>query len=281
MPEPGRSAFADFLRRRREQLDPGAVGLTGGRRRTPGLRRQEVAELAGIGIDWYIRLEQGRAVSPSADTIDALARALRLSKAEHAHLRALARSPAHLPFSREVVSEPLRRLIKSLNQPAYVTGRRLDVLAWNAAACDLFIRFDRIAEEDRNILVYMMLNPDARRLFGAEWENEARRIIAQFRTTHDLWSGDPAFAGLVARLRQGSPEFGTWWDAHEVRSGGSGQKMFNHRRRGLLRFDYATFQANDDPALRLAIFTPAPSSSTRKRRGSPGTAGPKAPSQLR
>ncbi|MDP1752246.1 MAG: helix-turn-helix domain-containing protein, partial [Reyranella sp.] len=133
--DPNRSALGDFLRSRRERLGPKAVGLASGRRRrTPGLRREEVAELAGIGVDWYIRLEQGRSVNPSVTTVDALARALRLSKVEHAHLRALTRSGDRRAFARETVPEAIRRLVESLKQPAYVTGRRWDILVWNKAA---------------------------------------------------------------------------------------------------------------------------------------------------
>ncbi len=258
MSDPSRSALGDFLRSRREKLSPAAAGLsTAPRRRTPGLRRQEVAELAGIGIDWYIRLEQGRAISPSVTTIDALARALRLSKVEHAHLWALARNVDRRVFTRESVSEALRRLVESLNQPAYITGRRWDVLAWNEAAADIFTDFGRLAEADRNILSYVLTAPDARRLFGAAWGDEARRMVAQFRATHDLWAGDPAFISLLERLRQGSPEFATWWEAHDIRSGGAGRKLLNHPRHGELAFEYATFQANEDPSLKLAIYTPA------------------------
>jgi transcriptional regulator with XRE-family HTH domain len=114
MADPRRSEFGDFLRSRREKLTPKTVGLPSGRRRrTAGLRREEVAELAGIGVDWYIRLEQGRTVSPSVTTIDALARALRLGKAEHAHLRALASNADRRAFSRESVPDVIRRLVES------------------------------------------------------------------------------------------------------------------------------------------------------------------------
>src|SRR6267378_3011928 len=117
------SELGDFLRSRRQKLTPKVVGLSvGRRRRTPGLRREEVAELAGIGVDWYIRLEQGRTVSPSVTTIDALARALRLGKAEYAHLRALTRNVDRRAFSRENVPDAIRRLLDNLNQPAYVSG---------------------------------------------------------------------------------------------------------------------------------------------------------------
>jgi len=253
-----RSELGDFLRSRREKLSPEGVGLSNKRRRrTPGLRREEVAELAGIGVDWYIRLEQGRTVSPSAATLDALARALRLNKAEHAHLRALASNDERRAFSREIVPDVLRRLVESLPQPAYVTGRRWDLLAWNAAAADLFTDFSLRAEGDRNILVYMLLDPDARRLFGATWADEAKRVVAQFRATHDLWAGDPAFVELVSRLEQGSPEFARWWEAHDIRGVAAGRKSLSHPRKGVRTFEHTSFQANDDPALKLVIYTPA------------------------
>src|ERR1700743_1643773 len=199
--------LGDFLRSRRERLSPKTMGLsTVRRRRTPGLRREEVAELAGIGVDWYIRLEQGRTVSPAVPTIDALARALRLSKVEHAHLRELTRNAGHRAFVPEIVPATIRRLVESLNQPAYITGRRWDILAWNAAAEEIFA-FGRLPESDRNSLICVLTNPAMRRLLGAAWPDEAKRLVAKFRATHDLWAGDPAFTDLLARLRAGCPEF--------------------------------------------------------------------------
>jgi transcriptional regulator with XRE-family HTH domain len=234
---------------------PKLVGLpVGRRRRTPGLRREEVAELAGIGVDWYVRLEQGRSVSPSVTTVDALARALRLSKAEHSHLRALAHDADRRPFAPETVPPAIRRTVESLNQPAYVTGRRWDVLVWNNAAEEVFA-FGRLPEEERNILICMLTNADTRRLFGASWAAEARRMVAQFRATHDLWAGDPTFRDLLGRLRQGCPEFTSWWEAHDVGGSIAGRKVLSHPRKGRLRLEYASFQANDDPALRLIIYT--------------------------
>jgi len=255
--EPSRSELGDFLRSRRERLEPEAVGLTQRRRRrTPGLRREEVAELAGIGVDWYIRLEQGRSVSPSTTTIDALARALKLGKAEHAHLKALAHSGDRRAFAIETVPDTIRRLIEGLPQPAYVTGRRWDLLAWNAPAA-LMLGFDLLAEDERNILVMMLTRPEARRLFGTTWEATARRMIAQFRATHDLWAGDPLFATLVERLGRGCPEFLGWWEAHDIRSTRSGRKQLIHPKLGDIAYDYATFQANDDPGLKLSLFARA------------------------
>jgi transcriptional regulator with XRE-family HTH domain len=257
MNQPASQALGEFLRSRRERLSPQAVGLpVGRRRRTPGLRREEVAELAGIGVAWYIRLEQGQPVSPSVTTVDALTRALRLSPVEQAHLRALTRTAERRPFVRETVPDSLRHTLAALNAPAYITGRRWDVLAWNAAAAEVFA-FDKLAEEDRNTLILVLTNPKTRALFGAGWADEARRMVAQFRATHDLWTEDPAFVSLLARLRAGCADFAGWWDTHDLREPTAGQKHLAHPQKGALRLRYASFQANDDPTLRLVIYTPA------------------------
>lgn len=254
----GEGSFTElgsFLRSRREKLQPEMVGLTGARRRrTAGLRREEVAERAGIGVDWYIRLEQGRAVRPSLMTIDALARALMLDKTEHEHLRALSQNAGRRAFTVEQVPDTLLRMLTGLNSPAYITGRRWDVLAWNKAADQLFA-YSRIAAEDRNTLISMLTNPATRRLFGKGWADEARRMVAEFRATHDLWAGDPAFVDLLARLLQGCPEFKSWWETHDIRHAKAGTKRLYHPKKGMQQFEYASFQANDDPALKLVIYT--------------------------
>jgi transcriptional regulator with XRE-family HTH domain len=256
MIEKARSELGDFLRSRREKLRPEQVGLANGRRRrTAGLRREEVAELAGIGVDWYIRLEQGRSVNPSNATIDALGRALRLNKVEHGHLKALTRSADRRSFKLESVPGSLRRTIEAMRQPAYVTGRRWDLLAWNAAAQEIF-DFDRLGDDDRNTLVSMLTRPAARGLFGSAWASEAKRMVAQFRSVYDLWADDPAFRALHQRLRDSCPEFSDWWKAHDIRGTASGEKRLHHPKKGLLCFEHASFQSNDDPALRLIVYTP-------------------------
>jgi len=249
--------FGRFLRSRRERLTPQMVGLPdGARRRVAGLRRQEVAELAGIGIDWYIRLEQGRAVSPSPATVDALADVLKLDVEDRAHLRALARPLKREPFAREDVPEDLLRLLEGLPGPAYVTGRRWDILAWNRAASDLFGDFGALDVEDRNVLVYLLLDPRARQAFGRHWRDDVRTAVSRFRAAYDLWAPDPAFTALVERLRAGSVDFRVWWPAHDVRPAAGGRKTIVHPENGPLEFLHASFQSNDDPALRLVIYTP-------------------------
>ena len=132
---------------------------------------------------------------------------MRLNEVERAHLAMLALGKRRLAFVRETVPDPLRRLVQSLPNPAYITGLRWDVLAWNEAAATLLIDFSGFEIEDRNILLYVLTAPKARALFGRRWADEAQRMVALFRATHDLWAADPAFVDLVARLRLGCVEF--------------------------------------------------------------------------
>jgi transcriptional regulator with XRE-family HTH domain len=250
-----KSELSDFLRSRRSRLTPAEVGLApGGRRRTPGLRREEVAELAGISIDWYTRLEQGRDVQPSVPTVEAIGRALRLSDAEKAHLHRLARTFRQVPFERERVPPALQRLLTALPLPGYVVGQRWDLLAWNDAASALFMDFAVLPPTDRNILVYMLTDPAVRYLFGAGWTREARRMLGQFRADYANWVGDPAFEALIANLQARCAQFRGWWQAHEVQPQRAGEKLLHHPDRGKLSVEYATFQSNDDRRLKLVLY---------------------------
>ena len=247
--------LADFLRSRRMRLRASGVALAAHRRRrTPGLRREEVAQRAGISIEWYVKLEQGRAVSPSDETLDALGRALELDTVERVHLRSLVGKAKNPPFRREAAPASLRRLVECLSHPAYVTGQRWDLLAWNPAAADIFGDFARLPIQDRNILIFMLTDPAARRLFGTGWAKEARRVVSLFRAAHDLWAGDDAFTEIVERVAAGCPEFHAWWDPHDIGAPVSGNKLLHHPVRGPLQFEYTTFQANDDPRLKLTIY---------------------------
>ena len=244
--------LGDFLRSRRARLAPPGPGNA--RRRTPGLKREEVAQAAGISVEWYVKLEQGRGARPSPETIGALARALRLDEVETRHLRLLA-SPAGRPsFVREEVPPALAALVERMAEPAYLTGQRWDVLAWNAAAAVLIVDFGSVAAADRNILLFMLTDARARTLFGAGWEDEARRMVSLFRAGFDPWAGDPAFEELVARLAEGCRHFASWWAGHEVAAPVSGTKFLSRACGGQVGYDYASFQANDDPRLKLAVY---------------------------
>jgi transcriptional regulator with XRE-family HTH domain len=254
-----REELADFLRTRRAALQPEEVGLPGGgRRRTPGLRREEVAQLAGVGTTWYTWLEQGRDVRASLDVLDAISRALRLTTAERAHLILLGRGEEAHPCKppAEQVSPTVQRLIDNLAwSPAYVIGRRWDYLAWNRA---FEIVFDWSPGEDplsRNHVWTMFMDP-VRRTLSADWEHSARTIAAKFRADSARNIGDPAFEELIAALRSSSPEFRKWWNRHEVAGGGDGRKELVHPTVGRLVFDHAVFRHAELTEQRLVLYTP-------------------------
>ncbi len=249
-------ALGNFLRDMRHRLDPESLNLPSlRRRRTTGLRREEVAERAGIGVDWYIRLEQGRSVSPSATTIDALATALCLSQIEHDHLRALANNPAARPFEMETVPDSVRTFLYGLAEPAYITGQRWDVLLWNDAANRHLLDFAAIPKDERNILLFMFTKPAARDLFRGEWQTTARRMVAQFRKTYDLWAQDASFKALAATLLEQSPEFAALWHSHAIEASHATGKAIHHGRTSST-YTYAMLQFPDNPSLRLAIYSP-------------------------
>jgi transcriptional regulator with XRE-family HTH domain len=254
LPTPVNKPLGDFLRSRRVRLVP-AEDAAPRRRRTPGRKREEVALAAGISVEWYVKLEQGRASRPSAETIAALACALELDDLETRHLASLAAPRSEQSFVAEPAPAALRGLIERMRDPCYLTNQRWDVLAWNAGAADLLVNFAFLAIPDRNILAFMLLDPRARRLFGEGWESEGRRMVSRFRAGFDLWAGDPAFDTLVERLRTGCPEFDAWWDCYDLDAATSGTKTLMHPEHGRVRYGHASFQANDDPRLKLAIYT--------------------------
>jgi transcriptional regulator with XRE-family HTH domain len=260
-----RAELADFLRRRRETIKPDEVGLpNGGRRRTPGLRREEVALLAGVGTTWYTWLEQGRDVRASVDVLEALSRALRLTPAERTHLILLGRGeePPPCKYASERVSATLRRLIENLGaNPAYVLGRRWDYLAWNAAATALLGDLDAVPRAERNHVWMHFMDPARQELFP-DWERSSRLMVAKFRADHARHLGDPAFDGLIEALRKCSPEFWREWKRHEVARSGAGRKEVRHPLAGPMVFEHAVFSPLEEPEQRLVLYTPLPEHDT-------------------
>src|SRR4051794_4119945 len=245
-----------LLRNRRERLRPEDVGLPPGtRRRTRGLRREEVARLAAISPTYYTFLEQGRDLRPSAQVLDALAGALRLGEAERAHLHVLARREPPAAAAPAVVSPALAALVARLDpHAAYLTGARFDVLAWNRAAALLWTDWAARPEEERNMLLWMFLDPAARRVM-VEWNDEARALLGRFRAAHARYAGDPAFGALAARLQAESAEVRDWWAAHEVAPLSSGRKRLRHPELGELELTHVVLEHVDAPCQRLGAFT--------------------------
>jgi transcriptional regulator with XRE-family HTH domain len=260
-----REELADFLRRRRESIQPEDVGLPGGgRRRTPGLRREEVALLAGVGSTWYTWLEQGRDVRASIEVLEAIAAALNLSPAERAHLILLGRGEEAPPCKppAERISPTVRRLIENLGlSVALVLGRRWDYLAWNRAACAVFGDLDAVPKAARNHLWLMFMDPARREMFP-DWERGSRLAVAKFRADSARHLGDPSFDELIHALRQASPEFCKAWKRHEVARSGEGRKRIEHPKVGTLLFEHAVFHPGEAPEQRLVLYTPVAEADT-------------------
>jgi transcriptional regulator with XRE-family HTH domain len=263
-----RDELAHFLRSRRTALLPEEVGLPGGgRRRTPGLRREEVAQLAGMGATWYTWLEQGRDVRASLEVLEALSRALRLNQAERTHLILLGRGEQAPPCKQpaEGVSPTLRKLIKNLGpNPAYILGRRWDYLAWNDAATALLGDFATIPRAARNHAWQTFTDPARREMF-TDWERSSRVLVAKFRADSARHIGDPEFESLIAALRSASPEFSRAWERHEVSQSGGGRKDLRHPVAGMMSFSHAVFHPAEKLEQRLILFSPLPENETAEK----------------
>jgi transcriptional regulator with XRE-family HTH domain len=250
--------LAELLRTRRDRLTPADVGLpAGSRRRTAGLRREEVAQLAGVSATYYTFLEQGRDVRPSRQVVAALAGALRLSPAERAHLFQLAGIPLAADDQDlvETVDSVVGTLVSRLDPfPAYVKGGRWDVLAANRAARALFTDWSALAPGDRNKVWWMFTDPAARKVY-VEWEQEASDLLGRFRAAAARRPDDPAFTTLIERLHQASPEVRDWWPRYEVRPVGSGTKRLHHPALGDVAFQHTVLQVADHPEQMLVYFT--------------------------
>lgn len=257
------SELADLLRTRREALQPAEVGLPPvGRRRTPGLRREEVAQLAGISTTYYTFLEQGRDVSPSPQILDALARALRLTPAERDHMRALVHGTRE-DRPPEVLVAGVADLVDSLDpHPAYVSGRHWDVLHANKSACALWTNWPALPPADRNILWWTFADPRARTVL-VEWEAEARAQLARFRAAAARHPEDPAYEALLARLRLCSKEVRDWWRDHDVAPLSSGRKVLHHPTLGRLDLALLVLQVADDPEQKVVTFRADPADAAR------------------
>jgi transcriptional regulator with XRE-family HTH domain len=253
---PPRADLGHFLQTRRRLLQPGDVGLpTSSRRRTEGLRREEVANLAGVSVSWYTWLEQGRPINASRDVLNALARTLRLDEIECAHMLALAGHSARAAAVPGRVGVPtgLLRLLDALEPcPAYVIDARWDVLAWNTGQERLFPRFATIEAADRNLVWIVFCDPAARALIG-DWENEARRVLSQFRAETIALADDADHQLLVGRLQHASMEFAQWWPRHDVGGFVEHVRTFHHPMAGELQLLNEQVIPAGEPDLRLIV----------------------------
>jgi transcriptional regulator with XRE-family HTH domain len=264
-----RDELAAFLRARREALTPEQVKLPRGRaRRTPGLRREEVALLAGVSVTWYTWLEQGRRINASTDVLRAIGRALRLDDAGQQHLVSLAQ-PAladGVPIATpDEVPSSLRRLIASFEPaPAYVLGPHWEFAAWNAAQARLYPPIERLDGIERNLMWVLFAHPAVRKLI-VDWDIHARQALAEFRAATIAVRHDAVMAELVGRLSEVSEDFRTWWPVHDVARFETRIRRFDHPRAGRLTFEYQQLTPAEWPALRVVVQLPVPGDDSARR----------------
>ncbi|NKZ07704.1 helix-turn-helix transcriptional regulator [Actinomadura latina] len=256
-----RKEMAAFLRSRRARIQPADVGLPGGpRRRTPGLRREEIAQLAGMSVDYYIRLEQGRGPHPSRQILGALARALRLTDDERGHLYNLAGEqpdPPHGP-SRDVPPGILHLLERLDDTPAYVLNARQDILAWNPLAAALMTDFAAMAPRDRNVVRWLFTGPAIERYGTDEYVTQlARELAADLRASSGRYPGDPGIAELVADVAARSPLFARLWDEGEVGIRRGSRKLMRHPVVGELEMHCDVLYVPERDQ-RVVLYTTAP-----------------------
>jgi transcriptional regulator with XRE-family HTH domain len=260
-------SLGSFLRARRAELDPGEVGLPapGGRRRVPGLRREEVAQLAAISHDYYARLEQGR-VAPSPAVLNALCDVLRLDSEQRSYLYELAGKP--VLDRRAPTSDPIRPQVQRLldamtGVPAFLFDRRFDILAWNALAAAVYVDFSTIPPGQRNYVHLVFTHPGVRALY-ADWDAVARTCVATLRRSAAQNPDDPRLLALVDELRTQDDRFRTWWGVHEVVNFSRGTTILRHPVAGELTLDWDIFASDADPGQRLMTLTAPPHSPTHQ-----------------
>jgi transcriptional regulator with XRE-family HTH domain len=248
-----------YLKDRRAKLDPAAFGFPPERRRTPGLRREEVAQRANISPTWYTWLEQGRGGAPSADVLDRIARALMLTDVEREHLflLGLGRPPEVRYQKNEGVTPRLQHVLDALDpSPALIRTATWDVVAWNRAATVLLTDYGSLPPQQRNILRFMFLDPRVRAA-QYDWESVARFVVGAFRVDAARAGAATQVEPLVDELSRLSPEFKAMWRDNDVRSHGEGVKQIRHPVLGSLGFEYSAFAVDGRPDLSMVVYNPA------------------------
>lgn len=250
--------LGDFLREKRQQISPETLGLSLSRRRTPGLRREEVAQRANISVTWYTWLEQGRGGMPSAEVLKRIAQALLLAPAEteYLFLTTLGRTPDARYELKEDIAPRLQTILDALNpNPALIRNLTWDVLAWNTAASRVLTDYSLLAPSDRNIMK-IFFTRNATRSHNPDWLNTARLIVNAFRADLARLGENTQTSHLIASLCQQSEDFKRLWSSHEVNEFSSGLKVLNKPDLGELSLHYSSFNVSGSPELSLVVYTP-------------------------
>lgn len=255
-----RTELAEFLRSRRARISPETPGVAPyhGRRRVDGLRREEVAQLAGVSVDYYVRLEQGRTANVSDAVLAAVARALQLDAEERAHLRRLTRRTrgVHSPVPVQRVRPQIRHLLDAMTDAAaYVVGRRTDVLAWNRLGAALIVDFDTLPERQRNFARLMFGDETTAQTLFVDWPAKARDLVAFLHTDAGRHPDDPALAELVGDLSLRSDRFRRLWAEHPVHDKGHSTARLRHPLAGTIELAYEALRLPDDPEQMLVTYS--------------------------
>lgn len=260
--------LSDFLKTRRAKILPSQVGLSAGtRRRTPGLKREEVAQLAGIGLTWYTWLEQGRAIHVSTPVVESLSKVLLLNKQERIYLYLLTNQPlpADIIGHQGTVSPTLQHVLDSLILcPSLIMDQRWSVIAWNKAACLIFGDFNEMNVYQRNIVWAMFTDNKYKQLF-ADWTLYAKNLLGRFRSTCGQYIDDPWLTQFIDDLKMQSMEFNLWWPLHEIQNISETYKQLNHPVAGVLDFEVSKFDVSDHSGLKLIIHTPLAGTDTSRK----------------
>jgi len=251
--------LGNYLRDRRAKLDPAALGFSTARRRTPGLRREEVAQRANVSATWYTWLEQGRGGAPSADVLDRIAHALLMTEVEREHLflLGLGRPPGVRYRAVEGVTPRLQRVLDSMEySPAIVKTPSWDIVAWNRAASAVLTDYGSLPARERNVLRMMFCDPRVRAA-QLDWESVARFVVATFRADATRAGATQDIAAFAEELSRLSPEFAAMWRDHDVRAYGEGIKSLRHPVAGLISMEYSVFAVDGRTDLGMVVYNPA------------------------
>jgi len=269
-PETRLQALSEFLKAKRSKLTPQIVGLPAGtRRRTPGLRREEVAQLAGVSTTWYTWLEQGRDIKVSASVLDAVSDTLQLNKDEKKYLYALALEDgvdfAFSNIEETIISPSLKKILQELQYcPTIITDRRLYIVGWNLAAAKVFLDFEQIPTEERNLIELLFSRKEFRSL-AVNWEHFVKGFIAIFRTYYGQYVADKWYKQFIEEMEQAYQDFHLLWNESEVSSAPEMQIEFRHAKAGKMVFNLTSLQVQGNNDLRCSIYTPSENTGTESK----------------
>ncbi|WP_138752972.1 helix-turn-helix transcriptional regulator [Paenibacillus sinopodophylli] len=263
-------ALSAFLKSKRAKLSPEALGFpSGSRRRTPGLRREEVAQLAGVSSTWYTWLEQGRDIKVSSSVLECVAGALQMNEDERKYLYALAMETSHMAShaaeEQFELSPSLKHILQELRFcPTIISDRRCQIVGWNAAASHVFMDFDSLPAEQRNMIKLLFARKELRRLAG-NWEHFVGGFLAIFRAYYGQYVQDDWYERFIEEMKDSHPEFQYLWEQSQVSSAPDVLLEFRHAKAGKMLFHLTSFQVQGNADLRCSVYTPAPETSTEAK----------------